>query len=90
MVICDLDDMHVTLAPFEANPPLAVDANAVLACASAMQRFEAVRPQLPQVLQRGGVVEDLQAPDGLTLEVLEILDTLAIEKTPRTAGRGTT
>src|SRR5271165_6757050 len=46
--------------PFEADPPLHVDADAELSLAVAVQRLEAVARQGPQIFEAGGGVENLQ------------------------------
>jgi hypothetical protein len=57
--------------PFEANPPLLIDADAELAGTVACQRFEAVTPERPQLFQIGRSVKNLKTAIGLSREPLE-------------------
>lgn len=57
-----VDDLHVfgcTRVPPEAQAPLAIDANAVLTVALALQRFEAIARRDAQVIKPHG---DLELP----------------------------
>ena len=60
-----IHDFHVRrswrfLRPFQADPPLIVDANAVLPLAIALQRLEAIARQCRQILQRVGGFDPVQ------------------------------
>jgi hypothetical protein len=57
VVVHDLDVPYRTLAPLEANPPLIVDADAVLAEPIAVQSFEAVAWRNPEVVKLLGRVD---------------------------------
>ena len=57
MIVHDLDVVGVAAPPDEADPPLLVDADAVLAAASTLQRLEAVAGRNAQLLERGGSVK---------------------------------
>jgi hypothetical protein len=72
MIVPDLDVIGVAIFPFQANPPLIVDANAALSNPIATQRLEAVTRQIPSILQAGGVVENLQSALGLGGKYLKV------------------
>ena len=55
--------------PAEADPPLIVDADAVLSGATAFQRFQPVARRHPQVLQLRCRVQLQQLPAGGSLDV---------------------
>jgi hypothetical protein len=56
MIIDDFDELGAAIAPFEANPPLVVDANAVLTATNALQCFQPIARRSAQIAQlRGGV-----------------------------------
>jgi hypothetical protein len=67
MVIHDLDILRSSgpTRPAEANSPLIVDANAVLAGSIAPQRFQAIASQRSQVIEAGRGVQDLEPFRGL-------------------------
>jgi hypothetical protein len=51
-----VDNLHIVsigAAPGEANPPLIVDADAVLAAAIAAKRFQAIARRAAQIVKRG-------------------------------------
>ena len=80
VVINDFDIMRIALLPSKTDPPLIVDANAVLPHSITGELLESVTRRHAQVLQRGGRVEldqfsqrDTmdrlrQLPDGLPVE----------------------
>jgi hypothetical protein len=53
MVIDDFNVMHIPLNPFEAYPPLIVDADAVLTGAVTLERFQAISRRNPQIFEPG-------------------------------------
>ena len=57
MIVHDLDLVGVAVLPDEADPPLIIDADAVLAAASTLERLEPVARRDAQVLERGGSIE---------------------------------
>src|SRR5713226_2136684 len=63
--------------PLEANPPLIVNANAVLALAITAQSFEAIAGQSGQVSKRGGGLETIELQARGTLEARKSLDAFA-------------
>lgn len=60
MVIHDLNVIRIAIKPYEANPSLVVDADAVLTGAISLQRFEAVAGKYSQVVQVAGLIEQPQ------------------------------
>jgi hypothetical protein len=62
MVIDNLDVRGTwrTFRPLEANPPLVVDADAVLSLAVSFERFETVPRQCGKVFERGRCLETIQ------------------------------
>ena len=60
MVIDDLDIEHVAIPPSEADAPLLVDEDAVLARAIALECLELIRWGDHQVAQIGSAIEILQ------------------------------
>ena len=57
MVIYDLNLVGVVVAPDEANPPLVVDANAVLAMAIAPKRLQAIPGRLLEIVQPADAIQ---------------------------------
>lgn len=60
MIIDDFDQLGAVAAPYEANPPLIVYPDAVLAPATAFQRFEPVARRRPQIDEPGCRVEHVE------------------------------
>ena len=79
MIIDDFDVRPACSVPglLEADPPLAVDADAVLSCSVAFEGLKAVAGQGAQVLQIHRGVQDFEAFVGLSGETLELPDELA-------------
>jgi len=69
VIIHQLDFPCGIVAPFEANPPLVVDANAVLAAAISVQSFKTVTRRNPEIIELPGRVdrEKLGSRPGLNL-----------------------
>src|SRR5262245_29138008 len=61
-IVHDLDVVRAkrTSGPAEANSPLSIDANAGLASPIALQGFQTVAPQRPQIVEAGGCVNNRQ------------------------------
>lgn len=57
MVINDFDIQRITVLPTEANAELVVDADAVLACTVALERFQSVAGRHAQKVECGGGVQ---------------------------------
>ena len=62
MVIDNPDIVRVVFAPAEADAPLVIDADAVLASAFAFQSFQMVAPRHSQFAQLGRGMERQQFP----------------------------
>lgn len=69
MIVHDLDIVRVAVAPAEADPPLVVDANAVLAAPIALERFQPVARWHSQVIEALGGVELHEFPKHDPLEL---------------------
>src|SRR6185503_1218987 len=85
LLLVIVDDFHIDrsrtfVRPFEANPPLVVDADAVLAFAVSHQCFKPVAGQSGEILQRNGRFEPVKFQARGTLDPGESLD-------PFTAGK---
>lgn len=63
-VVDDLDDLGAGVSPYEADPPLLVDADAVLAGSIASQCFEPVVGRDPQVIEGLGGIQQDKLPQG--------------------------
>ena len=70
VVIHDLHVESIAAVPDETDPPLVVDANAVLTGPIPAQRFQAVGRWDPQVVQSLCVVDHAQLTPGHWLDVL--------------------
>ena len=86
MIVDQLDLVRIAAPPFEAQAPLVVDANAPLAGPIAAQLLEAVARWNPEVLGRGGGVQDpqLAEPDALDIGT-PLPDRLAVVQSFRVA-----
>jgi hypothetical protein len=69
MVINNFHPIRVAVAPDEANPPLVIDANAVLADAAALQGFQPVARRRQQIAQCPRPVQVFQFSPGGILNV---------------------
>jgi hypothetical protein len=85
VVVHDFDVRRagVAVGPFEADPPLHVDADAVLALPVALQSFERVRWQRLKIRKAGRGIQNVEALLRLTAETLELPDALALGKLAR-------
>jgi hypothetical protein len=85
VVIHDFDVARAAIAvwPLEANPPLVVDADAVLVPAISPQRFEAISREATKRLQMRGGFQPVEAYFRLPPEVLKGPDILALGKFTR-------
>ena len=82
MVIDNLNVVRVAQAPPKADPPLSVDADAVLPGSVPLQLFQSVRRRYAQVIERRRGVEHAELPKGGTLYVgAQSPDRSALEKT---------
>ena len=64
MVVHNLDFVRVLALPAEAEPPLVIEAEAVLALPSAFQGFQPVAGRRPQIGQKTGDVQLRELPQG--------------------------
>ena len=60
MVIHDLDVLCVPIAPYEAEPPLVIDSNAVLAFAVALQGLQSVRGREAEIIQAESCIDGVK------------------------------
>jgi hypothetical protein len=79
MIINNLNVPGAGVPPYEADSPLIINANAVLAGTVAAQRFKMVTPNIAQVLKARGSREGIQAPLGLPLDGFEFRAARAFE-----------
>jgi hypothetical protein len=82
MVIDNLDMSWAggTFRPFEANPPLIVDANAVLAFSISSQHFKTVAGQHGEISQLNGRFQTIQLQARSTFDARERLHAFASRK----------
>jgi hypothetical protein len=75
MVVDDLDvaGSSRTTPPFEADAPLNVDTDAILASTIAFQRFQPVAPERLQFVKVHGCVKDFQPTVGLPRKALKLM-----------------
>ena len=69
MVVDNFDELGIAPCPDEADPPLVIDANAVLAVAVTSKALKMVVRRDAEVGQCLGVVEHAQLPPGHLLDV---------------------
>jgi hypothetical protein len=62
VIVNDLNVIRVPIVPAEAEPPLVVDANAMLALAASFQGFETIAGRAVHVTQDFGAVQLAQLP----------------------------
>ncbi len=80
MIIYNLDTVGIPIVPFKTDPPLVIDANAVLACAIPFQLFQLVRGWNAQVVECHRPVQHSQLAKGALLNRGRKLSrTLAVE-----------
>src|SRR5262245_49616738 len=87
VVVHDLNIGRAIVAgrPFEADPPLLIDSDAVLTCPVALERLKTIARQATQIPQRGGGRKDVQPFPSLTFETLELTDEFTFCKAFRPA-----
>ena len=68
MVVDDLDITCVAVPPFETDPPLLIDANAVLSLPASRQRFKPVGRRNPQIINGGAAIQHPQLAEGNLLD----------------------
>jgi hypothetical protein len=82
-----IDNLNVDRAwrafgPLEANPPLVIDADAVLSLPVSLQGLQPVAGDGGEVFQSRGRIQPVEPRFGLSRETRKFLDALAIGKTP--------
>lgn len=81
MIIDNLNVVGIARVPPKADPPLSVDADAVLRQSVTFQLFQSVRGGNAQVIERGRSVEHAELPKGGTLHIgPQSPDRLTVEK----------
>ena len=68
MIVGDLDIPGRAIAPYKAEPPLIVDANAVLALTIAAQSLQPVTGRHPQIVQLPGGINGQKLRAGAPLK----------------------
>ncbi len=71
MVICNLNIFNTAFRPPEADAPLIVDTNAMLACAVTLEGLKAITGRYPQITQPAGDLELPQLSAGNRFDVHE-------------------
>ena len=69
MIVGDLDIPGRAIAPYKAEPPLIVDANAVLALTIAAQSLQTVTGRHPQIVQLPGGINAQKLRAGAPLNL---------------------
>lgn len=69
MIVDDFDIESVALAPSEANPPLVIDADAVLTSAVARELLKSIPWGNSQIRNCTRGIEDREFPVGRTLKI---------------------
>ena len=81
MIVYDLDVPCRASAPFEAYPPLIIDADTVLSAPIAVQSFKAVAGRNPQIVELLGRVEGDKLGSAPALNLIgQIFDRIAGKK----------
>ncbi len=80
MIVNYLNPLGVPPAPFEANSPLPIYANAELACAIASQLFELVAGDSGEFSEASGGIQDLQLSNRDSFDALEALAPIPLEE----------
>lgn len=85
MVVYDFDVVGIAGLPFEANPPLIVDADTVLAFANTPELFQSIPRRHPQVRDLVGGVEHQELTERTPLHGTELPDGPSRKETLRIA-----
>jgi L-alanine-DL-glutamate epimerase-like enolase superfamily enzyme len=80
VVVDDLDIVRIASLPYEADAPLVVDANAVLAPAVALERLQMIAWRGLQVLEDPSAVQIEQLPASRPLDGSESTNRLVVEQ----------
>jgi hypothetical protein len=87
MIVNDLDVPRTVVSPTEADPPLVIDSDAVLAASITAELLQAIAREHAKVIEVLGAVEHLQLSFGLRLGRSESFRDLAFEELLRGARR---
>src|SRR2546421_11811473 len=77
----DIDRARRTCRPLEANPPLVIDADAVLASAIALESFQSVSADCGKIPEACRRIETVKPHLGLARETGKLLDPFASGET---------
>jgi hypothetical protein len=80
VIIHDFDFICIAVAPYEAEPPLIVDADAVLAGAVALERLQSISRRNAKILQPLGCMKVEQLAPGHALDCPESRHRPVLEK----------
>ena len=81
MIVHDLDVVRIAVLPVEANAPLVVDVNAVLAGTVALELFEPIAGRHPKILELLGGVDKPELAEQGPMELgRESADWFALEQ----------
>lgn len=80
VVISNFDFVRIAVAPNKTEPPLIVNADAVLSVTVAAQRFQPIARERRQVLKLLSGVQHCQFSQRRLLEALKLPDTIAMKK----------
>jgi hypothetical protein len=80
VVIDDLDFVHTIVTPDEAQPPLIVDADAVLAPAVSLEQFKLVSGRYSQARQLGRSVQLHQLAPGNAFDIAKPMHRPAVKQ----------
>jgi hypothetical protein len=72
VVVNDLNFVRVSVSPYEADAPLIIDSNAVLAMAIAAQAFEPVSSRSGQIAELRGEMNLVELPPSDSLDGPEL------------------
>jgi hypothetical protein len=80
VVVDNLDLPRLVVAPDKTDPPLVVDADAVLTLPVTVQRFQAIAGRHPQIVQQCGRIDRQQLGASPPLDLLrQVADGVASE-----------
>ena len=80
MIIDNLHVVGISIPPLEANTPLVVDADAVLACTIVREFLQAICGWNPEILQRDSPIQHPQFSQGHLLNILgQSIRSLSVE-----------
>jgi hypothetical protein len=72
MIVDDLNILRGIIMPAKADPPLAVDPDAVLPCTVAAEFLQAIPGRIPQVAYLPRSVDHQQLPQGYEFNLPEL------------------